>query len=61
MVIQIVSISVYVCLNRAENDNILGNISPGHIPTGFDLQRNLWRTEYEPRTVDVQTPCTNRA
>ncbi|CAI6361644.1 unnamed protein product [Macrosiphum euphorbiae] len=34
----------------AENDNILGNISPGHIPTGFDLQRNLWCTLNRIRT-----------
>ncbi|KAL4083147.1 hypothetical protein QTP88_028477 [Uroleucon formosanum] len=34
----------------AENDNILCNISPGHIPTGFDLQRNLWCTLNRIRT-----------
>ena len=49
----------------AENDNILGNIlSPGHITTGFDLYSEICGAhliEYEPRTVDVQIPCTNGA
>jgi len=33
-----------------KNDNLLYNISPGHIPTGFDLHRCLWCTLNRIRT-----------
>jgi len=33
-----------------DNDNFLCKILPGHIPTGFDLYRNLWRTFNSVRT-----------
>ncbi|VVC38877.1 Hypothetical protein CINCED_3A004381 [Cinara cedri] len=46
-----------------ENDNILDNILLGHIPTGFDLQRNLWCTLNRIRTSHSRcaVPYTNGA